>query len=65
MTVASALDAGLAMLVLGVAGWTVGARQTFAAVIGFVAFGLLLAQLAGATVSQMVARTLRRRGQQV
>jgi multisubunit Na+/H+ antiporter MnhB subunit len=43
MTVASALDAGLAMLVLGVAGWTVGARQTFAAVIGFVAFGLLLA----------------------
>jgi multisubunit Na+/H+ antiporter MnhB subunit len=43
MTVALTLDAGLAALVLGVAVWTVGARQAFAAVIGFVAFGLLLA----------------------
>jgi multisubunit Na+/H+ antiporter MnhB subunit len=43
MTVALALDAGLALLVLGVAVWTIGAGPTFAAVIGFVAFGLLLA----------------------
>jgi multisubunit Na+/H+ antiporter MnhB subunit len=43
MTVALTLDAGLAVLVLGVAVWTVGARQTFSAVVGFVAFGLLLA----------------------
>jgi multisubunit Na+/H+ antiporter MnhB subunit len=36
-------DTGLALLVLGVAVWTIAARDTFAAVIGFVAFGLLLA----------------------
>jgi multisubunit Na+/H+ antiporter MnhB subunit len=29
--------------VLGVAGWTIATRQTFAAVVGFVAYGLLLA----------------------
>ena len=38
-----AFDIGLATLVLGVAAWTIAARDTFAAVIGFVAFGLLLA----------------------
>jgi multisubunit Na+/H+ antiporter MnhB subunit len=38
-----ALDAGLAFLVLGVAVWTIVARETFAAVVGFVVFGLLLA----------------------
>jgi multisubunit Na+/H+ antiporter MnhB subunit len=43
VTIALALDAGLALLVLGVAVWTVGAGPTFAAVVGFVAFGLLLA----------------------
>ena len=43
MTVALALDAGLALLVLAVAVWTVAAGPTFAAVVGFVAFGLLLA----------------------
>jgi multisubunit Na+/H+ antiporter MnhB subunit len=43
MTVALALDAGLALLVLGVAVWTIGAGPAFAAVVGFVAFGLLLA----------------------
>jgi len=43
MTIALALDAGLALLVLGVALWTIGAGPTFAAVVGFVAFGLLLA----------------------
>ena len=36
-------DAGLAVLVLGVAAWTIVARDTFAAVIGFIAYGLLLA----------------------
>lgn len=36
-------DAGLAALVLAVAVWTTAARQTFAAVVGFVAYGLLLA----------------------
>jgi multisubunit Na+/H+ antiporter MnhB subunit len=38
-----AFDLGLAALVLGLAVWTVAARDTFAAVVGFVAFGLLLA----------------------
>jgi multisubunit Na+/H+ antiporter MnhB subunit len=38
-----AFDAGLAVLVLGVASWTITARDTFAAVVGFVAYGLLLA----------------------
>jgi multisubunit Na+/H+ antiporter MnhB subunit len=38
-----AFDTGLAALVLGVAVWTIAARDTFAAVVGFVAFGLLLA----------------------
>ena len=36
---------GLALLVLGVGAWTVAARDTFAAVVGFVAYGLLLALL--------------------
>jgi multisubunit Na+/H+ antiporter MnhB subunit len=43
MTVASALEIVLAALVLGVAVWTIAARETFAAVAGFVAYGLLLA----------------------
>lgn len=38
-----AFDAILAAMVLGVAGWTIVTRDTFAAVIGFVAYGLLLA----------------------
>ena len=38
-----AFDSGLAVLVLGVAVWTIAARKTVAAVAGFVAFGLLLA----------------------
>ena len=36
-------DAGLAVLVLGVAVWTIVARDTFVAVVGFIAYGLLLA----------------------
>ena len=43
MTFAWAFDAILAATVLGVAGWTILARDTFAAVVGFVAYGLLLA----------------------
>jgi multisubunit Na+/H+ antiporter MnhB subunit len=43
MTLAWMFDAILAATVLGVAGWTVATRQTFAAVVGFVAYGLLLA----------------------
>jgi multisubunit Na+/H+ antiporter MnhB subunit len=38
-----AFDAILIATVLAVAGWTIAARETFAAVIGFVAYGLLLA----------------------
>ena len=43
MTVAWAFDAILAATVLAVAGWTIVARDAFAAVVGFVAYGLLLA----------------------
>jgi multisubunit Na+/H+ antiporter MnhB subunit len=38
-----ASDIGLAVLVIGVAVWTIAARDTFAAVVGFIAYGLLLA----------------------
>jgi multisubunit Na+/H+ antiporter MnhB subunit len=38
-----AIDIGLAALVLMLALWTVVARQTFSAVVGFVAYGLVLA----------------------
>jgi multisubunit Na+/H+ antiporter MnhB subunit len=43
MTIASALEMALATVVLAVAIWTIAARETFAAVAGFVAYGLLLA----------------------
>jgi multisubunit Na+/H+ antiporter MnhB subunit len=43
MTIASALEMVLAIVVLGVAVWTIAARETFAAVASFVAYGLLLA----------------------
>ena len=36
-------DIGLTLLVLAVAAWTIAARETFVAVVGFVAYGLLLA----------------------
>jgi multisubunit Na+/H+ antiporter MnhB subunit len=39
----SAFEIGLAALVLGIATWTIAARDDFAAVVGFVAYGLLLA----------------------
>jgi multisubunit Na+/H+ antiporter MnhB subunit len=50
-----AFNIGLAMLVLVLAVWTVVARDSFAAVVGFVAYGLLLAlawvQLGGVDVA--------------
>lgn len=42
MTMALALDTVLAVLVLAVASWTIAVRVTFAAVVGFVGYGLLL-----------------------
>jgi multisubunit Na+/H+ antiporter MnhB subunit len=42
MTVLEALDIGLAALVLAVAIWTIAARGLFAAVVAYVAYGLLL-----------------------
>jgi multisubunit Na+/H+ antiporter MnhB subunit len=38
-----AFDVGLVLLILGLAVWTDAARSTFAAIVGFVAYGLLLA----------------------
>ena len=43
MTLLDALDLGLAVIVLGVAAWTVFVREAFSAVVGYVAYGLLLA----------------------
>ncbi|MCW2272474.1 DUF4040 domain-containing protein [Rhodoblastus acidophilus] len=43
MSVLPALDVGLALLVVGVAAWTIAARNLFASVVGYVAYGLLLA----------------------
>jgi multisubunit Na+/H+ antiporter MnhB subunit len=43
MSAAWIFDAMLIVTVLAVAGWTIAARDSFAAVIGFVAYGLLLA----------------------
>jgi multisubunit Na+/H+ antiporter MnhB subunit len=42
MSVRLALDVGLALLVFAVAAWTIFARGAFAAVVGYVAYGLLL-----------------------
>ena len=42
MTLLSVLDVGLGAIVLGVAAWTVLTRDTFAAVVGFVVYGLLV-----------------------
>jgi multisubunit Na+/H+ antiporter MnhB subunit len=43
MTLFEGLDLALAAIVLGVAAWTVAAREMFSAVVGYVAYGLLLA----------------------
>ena len=49
------LNAGIAALILGLAVWTVVARDAFAAVVGFIAYGLLLTlawvQLSGVDVA--------------
>ncbi len=42
MIVVTAVDIELAVLVLAVAAWTIAARQAFPAVVGYVAYGLLL-----------------------
>ena len=42
MTIASAIYIGLAVLVLALAGWTTFARDDYAAIVGFVTYGLLL-----------------------
>ena len=42
MNLLAALDLGLAALVLAVAVWTIATKEAFAAVVGFVAYGLLL-----------------------
>jgi uncharacterized MnhB-related membrane protein len=42
MSVLQALDIGLSALVLAVAVWTIAAREAVAAVVGYVAYGLLL-----------------------
>ncbi len=43
MSVLPFLDLGLALLVVAVAAWTIAARNLFASVLGYVAYGLLLA----------------------
>jgi multisubunit Na+/H+ antiporter MnhB subunit len=43
MTLFEALDLALAGIVLGVAAWTIAVREVFSAVVGYVAYGLLLA----------------------
>ena len=43
MILAIGFDAGLAALIIGLAFWTIAARETFAAVVAFVSLGLLLA----------------------
>ena len=43
MSLALAADAVLALLILGLALWTIAASQTYGAVVGFVAYGLLVA----------------------
>jgi multisubunit Na+/H+ antiporter MnhB subunit len=57
MTMALAFDASLGILVLAVAGWTIAARETFAAVVGFVVYGLLVAIVWVRLVSVDVALT--------
>ena len=45
MTVALALDSAIALLVVTIAAWVLLSRLTFAAIAGFIAYGLLLALL--------------------
>jgi multisubunit Na+/H+ antiporter MnhB subunit len=57
VTFAWTFDAILAATVLGVAGWTIATRETFAAVVGFVAYGLLLALVWARLAAPDVAMT--------
>src|SRR5260370_39584648 len=57
MSVIQALDVGLALLVLAVAGWTIAAREAFASVVGYVAYGLLLSLVWGRLFAVDVALT--------
>ena len=43
MSMTLVADTGLALLILGLAVWTIAARETYGAVVGFVAYGLLAA----------------------
>ena len=43
MSLVAVFDLGLAVVVLGVAAWAIAAREILSAVVGFVAYGLLLA----------------------
>ena len=43
MNIALAADAFLALLILGLAIWTIAVSATYGAVVGFVAYGLLMA----------------------
>lgn len=43
MSALPVIDLGLAVLVIGIAAWTITARDLFASVVGYVAYGLLLA----------------------
>ncbi len=43
MSMAPAVDAGLALLILGLGLWIIAARSNFAAVVGFMTYGLMLA----------------------
>src|SRR5262249_31876250 len=43
MSIATALELALAAVVLGVAVWTIAVRETSAAAVGFITYGLLLA----------------------
>ncbi|MFO7626470.1 MAG: hypothetical protein R6V62_04365 [Candidatus Fermentibacteraceae bacterium] len=66
MNLAYILETALAGLVLGVAAWTILARNAFAASVGYVSYGLLLVWLlvllASATVGQLIGRVARRAG---
>lgn len=42
MTLVTGLEIGLGLLILGVAWWTIVTRQTYASVVGFVVYGLLM-----------------------
>ena len=43
MSLALAADAFLALLILGLAVWIIAASETYGAVVGFVAYGILVA----------------------